>query len=239
MKNIIILTSGLSGSSVVTHLLSLAGYWTGNTTFKKKAYDTFENQQLLDLNQQLLKEVNYDQEYMHVIKPEKLAEIEDLYKTMDLTPYKNFIQDCNHSAPWIWKDPRLWITFPFWIKLIDHNNIQFVFVDRKVSQRWISELLRKNIQTMNYCRAYAGQIEKLSKKHLNKYKLPCCDILYDDLIIKPKQTLEKINRCLNSSLGLDDLKKVYNKPLYQKPRGIKSLILAILIYIKNYHLRTT
>ena len=56
--NVIILTSGVSGSSVLTGLIAKAGYWTGDTTAKKE-YETYENQELIDLNLRLFKESGF------------------------------------------------------------------------------------------------------------------------------------------------------------------------------------
>ena len=56
--NVIILTSGISGSSVLTGLISRAGYWLGDVTHKKE-YDTYENQELIDLDLQLFKQSEY------------------------------------------------------------------------------------------------------------------------------------------------------------------------------------
>ena len=58
--------------------------------------------------------------------------------------------------------------------------------------------------------------------------------MYDDLIMYPEETLLKINKVLGSALTVNDLELVYNKELYKKPRGISSLLLALLIYLKNY-----
>jgi hypothetical protein len=41
-RNVIILTAGLTGSSVVAGLLKNAGYWAGSKTVKKSGYDTIE-----------------------------------------------------------------------------------------------------------------------------------------------------------------------------------------------------
>ena len=49
MYNTIILTSGLTGSSVLTGLLARGGFWAGDRTAKKKDYDTFENEELIRL----------------------------------------------------------------------------------------------------------------------------------------------------------------------------------------------
>lgn len=237
MKNIIILTSGLSGSSVVTNLLSEAGYWKGDVTCKKSDYNTHENSRLVELNSLLLNHVNYENEYSHFVKPEKLLEVEQLYHQIDIKPFEQFINDCEQSASWIWKDPRLWVTMPFWLNLLEEGSFQIVFVDRKNSQRWISELLRKNIQTFSYCKNYNNQIKKLIKQLINNHNLSYCNVLFDDLIESPAATIDVMNSCIGCLLSVDDLKTVYNKPLYKKIRGMKSLFLALLIYLKNYHLR--
>ena len=47
-KNVIILTSGMSGSSVLANLISQAGYWLGDET-SKAPFETYENKELIDL----------------------------------------------------------------------------------------------------------------------------------------------------------------------------------------------
>jgi len=234
MKNIIILTSGLSGSSVVTNLLSRAGFWPGKMTCKKTDYDTHENTRLVELNEQLLRAVNYEQEYSYLIRNEKPLKVAQLINEIDLIPFKAFITECSSESPWIWKDPRLWVTMPFWVQLLEKNSFQLFFVDRSISQRWISELLRKNVQTFGYCKQYNTQIEVLITQFISKHNLTCCNILFDDLIMYPEDSLLKINNVLGSALTVNDLESVYNKKLYKNPRGIKSLLLAVLIYLKNY-----
>ena len=237
MKNIIVLTSGLSGSSVLTHLISRAGYWAGDSTCKKADYNTYENSQLVYLNDLLLKTVDYDKDYSVVVKPEKVAEVEGLLTSIDLSPFQSFIADCDLSGPWVWKDPRLWVTMPFWVHLLPRAGFQVVFLDRSISQRWISELLRRNVQSVNYCSTYNSQIKTLIKHFVEKNQIPCCELLFDNLIERPESTLKLINDALALELEVDDLKAVYNKPLYKKARGFKSFIFSVLIYLKNYRSR--
>jgi len=237
MKNIIVLTSGLSGSSVLTHLISRAGYWAGDSTCKKADYNTYENRQLVYLNDLLLKTVDYDKDYSVVVKPEKIAEVEYLLASIDLLPFQSFIADCEQSGPWVWKDPRLWVTMLFWMHLLPKDGFQVLFLDRSIPQRWISELLRRNIQSINYCSTYNAKIKLLIKHFVEKNQLSCCDLLFDDLIERPESTLKLINDALALELEVDDLKAVYNKPLYKKARGFKSFIISVLIYLKNYRSR--
>lgn len=234
MKNIIILTSGLSGSSVVTHLISKAGYWLGDSTCQKSDYNTYENSTLVGLNKTLLQAVNYDREYSVVARLDKVLEVEQLINSIDLQPFNDFLDQCEQSGPWIWKDPRLWVTMPFWMHLLDPEMFQVVIVDRSTSQRWISELLRRNVQTLGYCSDYNATIRTLIDSFVVQFKIDKCELVFDDLIKQPEKTIIKINQFLECSLDVDDLQAIYKKPLYQKTRGIKSLFLAVLIYLKNY-----
>ena len=62
-KNVIILTYGLSGSSVLTGLLVRGGYWPGAKTYVKPDYDTFENVRLIELNKQLFAAAKFSGNY--------------------------------------------------------------------------------------------------------------------------------------------------------------------------------
>lgn len=74
----------------------------------------------------------------------------------------------------------------------------------------------KNIQTFSYCKHYNQQIEKAIQQFCHKNNLHHCDVLFDDLIEKPATTIEIINGYLGSHLSVENLKTVYNKPLYKK-----------------------
>ncbi len=63
-SNVIVLTTGLSGSSVITGLIAQEGYWLGDETiFKSNAsghYETYENKKLVELNDELLATLNVE-----------------------------------------------------------------------------------------------------------------------------------------------------------------------------------
>ena len=69
MHNTIILTSGLTGSSVLAGLLASGGYWPGDRTYKKKDYDTFENEDLTRLNHGLLQPSSFHSAYQTTTRP--------------------------------------------------------------------------------------------------------------------------------------------------------------------------
>src|SRR5262245_2536579 len=118
-KNVIILTSGLSGSSVLTGLIARGGLWTGDKTFKKTDYDTFENNELIELNTGLFRKAGYTGNYLLEFSQEAMDRVAGLYGKIDRDVYQSFIEKCNRHQPWIWKDPRLWLTIRFWRPMLD------------------------------------------------------------------------------------------------------------------------
>src|SRR5581483_8457288 len=101
-KNIIILTSGLSGSSVLTGLIARAGYWTGDQTFKKRDYETFENQRLIDLDLKLFREAGYKGNYLLEFSEPAFGAIASLYPRINASEYRAFVEECGRHSPWIW-----------------------------------------------------------------------------------------------------------------------------------------
>jgi hypothetical protein len=236
-KNVIILTTGLAGSSVLTGLLTQAGYWTGEDTFKKSDYDTYENQALVDLNRRIFKETGYQRNYTMEFDAADVRAIAERSRAIDPQPFREFIARCNEHRPWIWKDPRLSLTIRFWKDLLDLDDVQFIILKREEFQTWVSTTIRRQIQTRDYCRRYTRAVEDSLAAFLAENGRPHLEIVYEDILMKPEDTLARINAFLGTGLGMDDLRRIYRKPLYRKQRGIADTIKAGLIYFKNYRLR--
>jgi hypothetical protein len=233
-KNIIILTYGLSGSSVLTGLLVRGGYWPGAKTYVKPDYDTFENVRLIELNKQLFAAAKFSGNYENSYSPEALRAITDLRSTLDPAPFRQFIAECDQHRPWIWKDPRLWLTMRYWADLLDLSGIDFVLLTRTPMQSWISYNLRRQVQSYGYAQRYCRQIETAIQRFLDERGLKRHEILFDDLIVKPEETLERLNAFLGTGLTAEDLQAVYNQPLRRAPRSSLDFLKAALIYARNY-----
>lgn len=232
-RNLIILTPGLCGSSVLAGLLSQAGYWMGDSTFKKADYNTYENEELVELNRRLYADVGHKEDTM-VVRESDAHHLAEASQKIDPTRYRSFVDRCNAHQPWVWKDPRLWMTIPFWSRLLDLSNVQFIFLSRDLQQQWISTTLRRQIQTREYLDRYIGDIHTIVTTFLREAGQPCMELVYEDIILRPEATLRRLNDYLGTRLTLDDIKRVYHGPLYRKQRGLRDLVIANLIYFKNY-----
>lgn len=233
-KNLIILTAGLSGSSAVAGLLSRAGYWTGRQTHKKRDYDTYENEELIQLNRRILAESGYSGNYEMEFSRPAIQQVEDVASRLDMEPFAAFVKTCDEHGPWLWKDPRLWLTIRFWKRVLNLGQTQFIVLSRDDLQTWISTTIRRQIHTYEYSKRYSREVYESILQFLQDNQLPYLKLVFEDLVVKPGPSLDSLNSFLGTSLEIDDLKATYHNRLYRKPRGVLDLAKAIMIYSKNY-----
>ena len=91
--NVIILTGGLTGSSALAGLLSAAGFWSGEGTFRKRDYNTYENSELIRLNRQLMQRAGAGEEYTMRFLPEAVDRITALAGVEDPREYRAMVEE--------------------------------------------------------------------------------------------------------------------------------------------------
>jgi hypothetical protein len=234
---VIILTSGLTGSSVLTGLIARGGYWTGNETFKKE-YNTYENVDLVKLNIKLLNEAGYTGRYEMEFRQDILDRIGALASSVSDAPYRDFMNECGRRQRWIWKDPRLWLTIRYWNHLLDWERCKVIVLTRSILHCWVSTTLRRQIRSYPSLKRYEKAVEGSILGFLKENRIGHLHTTYEELIAHPEETIDKLNVYLGSSLAIDDLKAIYRGKLHETPRSSPvDLLKAILIYAKNHSQR--
>jgi hypothetical protein len=234
MNNVIVLTIGWTGSSVLSALLARAGLWAGDATMKKVDYNTWENLELTELNKKLLVDSGCPIDYARDFSWAAIARVTSAFDRLDTTPYRAFAAKMKTHAPWVWKDPRLWVTIRFWQRLMSFDDVRFVWLTRDDMQSWISANIRRQIITWAYCKRYNSQVNNSIEAFLELGRLPSTRLSFEDIVERPEATLDQLNRFLSTSLTMEDLKGVYTKPLHRRARGKRDLLLASVIHAKNY-----
>ena len=233
-KNVIVLTHGWTGSSIFSALFREAGYWLGGETMVKPDYDTFENTELVALNNRLLHELAPTLNHEHQFSDEGVLQIATRSAGLDLSPYRKFIADCNWRQPWLWKDPRLTWTVRAWEPALDMDQTAFLVLTRDPTQAWISANLRRHVQSYGFTRSYNGGITQSNLRFLQERGLNYLELSFEDLLLKPEDTLAKLNGFFNLGLSLAQLNAVCRLPLRRKSRNWKDFTVASLIYMKNF-----
>jgi hypothetical protein len=238
IDNVIILTGGLTGSSALAGLLTAAGYWCGEDTFKKSDYNTYENSELIRLNRQLMQRVSAGDEYTSVFLPQAIRGIAALQGTEPDAEYRAFMADCDRHAPWVWKDPRLWLTIRFWRPLVDWNRTRVLLLSRDPLQSWISTIQRRQIQSYAYLTRYNSDIQSSLREFLGSNRIDFLPVQYESLVMTPELELARIGSYLGRPLTLAHLTSTYTGPLRRKPKDWRDGIKAALIFLKNFSERT-
>lgn len=237
-KNVIILTHGWTGSSVFTALVGKAGYWFGDDTFQKVDYNTYENTELVELNNKMIEDLGFAGDREHQILTQEV--LDELYQKsfdIDCKPYQDFVEKIEQNQPWIWKDPRLALTIRIWARFLNLDNIAFVILTRDDEQSWITSNLRRHIQSKEFTKNYNHAVTDLFKSFLKEKGKDQIQFEFEDMQLRPEYTIEELNKFLDVELTMEDLLSVYKLPLYKKSKGLKDKLKAWAIYLKNYNLR--
>src|SRR5262249_5479890 len=140
--------------------------------------------------------------------------------------------------PWVWKDPRLWLTIRFWKRLLNLDECRFILLTRSPLQSWVSTMLRRQIMTYRYSKHYEDSIKQSIVEFLLENNLSYLHLAYEELIERPAESIQRLNGFVETGLTVEDLEQVYHKTLYQSPRNSwPKHIKAGLIYLKNYSSR--
>lgn len=231
LKNIIILTTGSSGSSVLAGTIASKGYWLGDDT-KKLKFDTYENAELVDLDIELLKLSGFHRYDCNDIPPPSTSRLSSLANHPDLDPkYEAFISKSNTHAPWLWKDPRLSYTIHFWSKFLDLKNIHFIFIERDPRQSYAGLILKRKVP-MSY--AEHNRMNESYKKScmifFQKYNIPYMQLTFEKFLVQPENVLESISKHINNKISVYDLQTIYKGKLNKERWKTSDFYKAICLY---------
>lgn len=234
--NVIVLTTGISGSSVLTGLLAKAGLWVGDeTVFKDNItgkYETFENRKLVDLNESLIQAAGITFEAKKRYDPDARNQFAALADNIDTAPYTDFIKECDGHAPWIWKDPRLFLTIGFWKNLLELDQVKFIVIYRNPYELWKSQTNKRIIYSYRYLKDSEAQSRKELLEYLGEQGIDYHLIEYDQFTQQPAAQIAKLNDYCNVTLSMDDWQGLYREtPAMDR---YKRALMAYLIYFKNY-----
>lgn len=237
--NVIILTTGISGSSVLTGFLAESGFWAGDDTVYKDnltgKYETYENIKLVDLNNLLVKEAGVEFEGKARYAPNARDRLNDLYTEIDTTQYNRFIEECNSHSPWIWKDPRLFLTIGFWRNCLDLTNTKVIVLHRNSYELWKSLTIKRIIYSYRYLKNTEDKTRQELLNYLESNNFSYISLEYDQFTSDLVSSIKKLDEFIGMNLKKENWDKIY-KPTSKYSR-YKRTLLALLIYIKNYKSR--
>lgn len=139
MKNILILGSGRSGTSMLAGLFAKSGYFMGESLYPGRDTNPkgfFESHEINQLNEDIIKSVTPQrlkirntEFFKH--RPTQgqrwLSQVKLDVKFKEQEKFKGRIQQLTAQAPFCYKDPRLCYTLPVWKPYLDDTVFLVVF----------------------------------------------------------------------------------------------------------------
>lgn len=234
--NVIILTTGISGSSVITGFLAKSGLWAGDdTVFKDNMtgkYETYENKDLVELNDSLIEEAGVGFVGKARYDAKARDKFNEIYAQIDTTKYNKFIEECNSHSPWIWKDPRLFLTIGFWRNCLDLTNTKIIVLHRNSYELWKSLTIKRIIYSYRYLKNSEDKTRGELLKYLESNGFSFISIEYDQFTRNPVTPINQLNKFIGANLKKENWDEIYRST--SKFSGYKRTLLAYLIYVKNY-----
>lgn len=236
-SNVVVFTTGSSGSSVLAGLIATQGYWLGYET-KKLNFDTYENAELVDLNMIILKETGLKKRDCNDLPAPSIKKIEGLVNKIDLKPFYNFLKKCERNQPWLWKDPRLAFTIHFWDQIANFSKTRFIYVYRDPLQSYAGLILSRKVpMSFKEQNLINNNYQKNAKIFFDKYHINPHKILFEDFILHPEKTIDKLNMYLNTKLSVEDFKSIYKGQLYKKRYSVFDCVFSIFKYLIYRYLK--
>ena len=234
--NVIILTTGISGSSVITGFLAKSGLWVGDdTVFKDNItgkYETYENTKLVNLNNSLIKEVGIAFEGKARYDVSARDKLDALYAKINIEEYGQFMEECNAHSPWIWKDPRLFLTIGFWKNIVNLNDTKIIVLHRNSYELWKSQAIKRIIYSYSYLKKSEDKTRYELLNYLESNNFSFLSLEYDQFTKDPVSSINKLNKFIGADLNKKHWDEIYRPT--SKFSAYKRTFLAYLIYIKNF-----
>lgn len=236
-NSIVILSHRWTGSSIFTGLLHRAGYWVGTETVRQPDFDTYENARLVELNAQLLRTLRPGLKPDTQFCARDAEQFERDASLLDSEPYREFVAACDREKFWTWKDPQLTWTVRAWAPVTDFSRTAFLTLSRSELQTWIMLNKRMQVQSWRCSRQYHNAVNASNQAFAKANGASHLHLTLEDLLLQPEQTLEQLNVAFGLYLGMSDLQAVCRLPLYRKRRDWRDFTEALMVYVKNYHVR--
>jgi hypothetical protein len=196
-KNVLVVGAPRSGTSLTAAAFARAGWHVGERKQQHiregddgNPFGYFEADELVERNVEVLRAAGYPHHNTWIfdeISEESIRRIESMQPT---AAHRRFIERCDKTAPWMWKDPRLCFTLSYWWKLMDPFRTRVVLVRRGFEQ------IHNSFVRRNWCttgREAREQLRRRIERHLQaaedairSQNIPVIEINYEDCISQPQ-----------------------------------------------------
>lgn len=136
-RNALIVGPPRTGTSLAAKIFSDAGYHVGSiedTRYREgddhNPFGYFEADAVIERNVDVLRRVGFEHHNTWTFEPIGEAAAREIWRLEPAEEDRAFVRRYDDRAPWVWKDPRLCFTLPYWGRLLDPDRTAVLLVTR-------------------------------------------------------------------------------------------------------------
>ncbi len=234
-KNIIIVGAPRSGTSLTAAIFARKGYFIGKIERASiregddnNPFGYFEADDLISNNVEVLRRAGFTfhNTWKHAMISERsIARLADLLPSRE---HRDYVTSYQVRAPWVWKDPRLCFTLPYWWKLMDPRTTGVLLVRRDEAEVYRSFLRMGWCDdarpARERCRARIERHVRAAKEAIARLSIPHITVDYADFLDRPDEVAPRLAEMCGLDLAATDL-NVRTDLNHSSPRGRFSALL--------------
>lgn len=215
-KNVLIVGAPRSGTSLASSILAGVGYHVGHIRSRRERlgddhnpFGYFEADDIVEANARLLERGGHP---FHntwtsgAITEAAMAEIRGLVVREE---DRRLLARYEQEAPWLWKDPRLCFTLPYWWKLLDPSSTVVWLTTRDTSHAhpsfirkgWAEAGGAEKRRVTRIVRQHA----KAAREAIDSLDIPHVTVDYADYAKDPSGVADRLSRAFGVRITPDDL----------------------------------
>lgn len=214
-KNVIVLGMARSGTSLTAAIFARRGYYVGaidkSSTREGDIYNPFgyfEADDLVERNVDVLRRAGYNFHNTWLFEPISRDSVVQIAELIPTEEDRRFVEAYERNPRWIWKDPRLCFTIPYWWKLMDPEKTRVLMVHRD------PEAIYWSFRCRGWCGSGRDARERIlrrveqhvfaAREATDSMGIPHIEVDYDDYLERPAITARRIGELFDLELSPDD-----------------------------------
>lgn len=215
-KNALIVGPPRSGTSLASSIFARVGYHVGSIRAANyrlgddhNPFGYFEADEVVEHNARLLRRVGYRFHNTWTFEPISASE-EAQFAVLEADDQdRELVRGYEDHAPWLWKDPRMCLTLPYWWRFMDPDRTVVYLTTRDPVDAYAS------FRRKGWCRSGAGErrrVGRLVEHHIESARqtvaslnIPHIRVHYTDYSTDPEGVAERISEAFEIDVSSADL----------------------------------
>lgn len=215
-KNALIVGPPRSGTSLASSILAGVGYHVGRIRSPRdrlgddhNPFGYFEADDVVERNADILRRAGHPSHNTWTAEPITAGSREEIHRLRSRRDDAELVRTYQRRAPWLWKDPRLCFTLPYWWRLLDPAST-VVYLTTRDARHAHSSFLRKGwaepgATERRRVTSLVRQHARAAREAVESLGIPHVRVDYLDYSRDPDLVARKLTAALDVPISPEDL----------------------------------